>query len=328
MAVITNAYTTGSAVGIREDLTDRIHRVDVEDTPFTSRIGTTTAKQTTHEWQTRDLGAVNEDNAKPEGQATARAASTNNVRVNNLCQISEKNATVSGTLEAVDKAGRRREMGLQMADRTVELRKDMERIVIGNQARDDDATVDSETGVRQLRGFEAWLRSNTSRATVGTAGADPADPNTTPGTSATDGTQRVFTELLLLDTLQEVYTAGGNVKFAMMGPYNKRKASAFTGRTSARQEIGATKIQQAATMYASDFGDIELVPHRYMRSSGRSCLLVDPDNVKVAYLRKFKRFPLAKSGDAETRVILSEYTLEVCNEKAHGIVADLTTADA
>ena len=320
MAAITNVYTTASAVGIREDLTDRIHRVDVEDTPFMSSVGTTTSMNTTHEWQTRALNSVDTDNAKPEGQSTIRAASTSNVRLNNLCQISEKNATVSGTMEAVDKAGRDSEMAIQMADRTIELRKDMEAILLSNQARNPSASVGGET-VRQLRGFEAWIRTNTSRG--GGAGADPADPNVTPTTTATDGDQRAFTEELLLDTMEEVFNSGGNVSMALMGSFNKRVASGFTGRDASQVMVGKGEIRQAASLYDSDFGVIRLKPHRYMRS--RTCLLIDPDNVKVAYLRKFKRFPLGQVGDGETRVILSEYTLEMSNEKAHGVVADLTT---
>jgi uncharacterized lipoprotein NlpE involved in copper resistance len=322
MATITNVYTTGAAVGQREDLTDSIHRVDVEDTPFQSSVGTGKAKATVHEWQTRALGSVDGDNAGPEGEETARAASSDNVRLTNLCQISRKNATVSGTLEAVDKAGRDSEMALQMADRTIELRKDMERILLANQAYNASASVGGNT-VRQLRGFEAWIRTNTSRG--GGSGADPADPNVTPATTATDGTQRAFTEALLLDNLQEIYTAGGDVKMSLMGPYNKRVASTFTGRAATQVMVDKKRISQATTMYDSDFGTIKFTPHRYLRDSGRTVLNIDPENVKVCYLRKFVRFPLAKVGDAETRVILSEYTLEMSNEKAHGVVADLTT---
>lgn len=320
MSTITNVYTTGSAVGIREDLSDSIHRVDVEDTPFMSMVPTSKARNTLHEWQTRALSAVDPDNAKPEGQVTARAASTSNVRLSNLCQISEKNATVSGTMGAVDLAGRTEEMALQMADRTIELRKDMEAILLANQAYNAAATVDGET-VRQLRGFEAWIRTNSSR---GANGADPADPTQTAGTTATDGTQRAFTETLLLNVLQECFEAGGNVSVALMGAFNKRVASGFSGRAASQVVVGQNTIRQAASLYDSDFGAIKLMPHRYMRS--RSCLLIDPENVAVSYLRKFVRFPLAKVGDGETRVILSEYTLEMRNEKAHGIVADLTTA--
>lgn len=313
MAAVTNAYTTASANGIREDLTDRIYRVDVEDTPFMSAVGTGTCKNTLHEWQTRSLSAVNTSNAVPEGDEIARAASTNNVRLSNVCQISRKDATVSGTLEEVDKAGRDSEMALQMADRTIELRKDMESILISNQAFSNSTT-------RNLRGLEAWIRTNTS---FGATGADPADPTVTPGTTRTDGTQRAFTETLLLDELQEVYTAGGNVSIALMGPGQKRTASGFAGRAASQVMVGSNTIRQAAGLYDSDFGTIKMTPHRYIRSSGRTCFLIDPDNVKVSYLRKFVRFPLAKIGDAETRVILSEYTLEMSNEKAHGIIADL-----
>jgi hypothetical protein len=316
MATITNAYTTTSAVGIREDLTDNIHRVDVEDTPFISMVGTTKSKNTLHEWQTRALGAVNTANAKPEGNETVRSPSTPNVRVSNVCQISDKDATTTGTLEAVDKAGRGQEMALQMADRTIELRKDMESIMLSNQPFANSTT-------RTLRGFEAWIRTNAKR---GVGGANPADPSVTPGTTATDGTQRAFTEAMYLDNLQDIWNAGGNAKITLMGSFAKRTASNFVGRVNAKQEIGKAEIQQATTMYASDFGTMKFVPHRYLRSSGRTVFNIDPEMAKVSYLRKFVRFPLAKVGDAETRVILSEYTLEVCNERAHGVVADLLTA--
>ena len=110
---------------------------------------------------------------------------------------------------------------------------------------------------------------------------------------------------------------------ALMGPGQKRTASSFAGRAASQVMVSKNEIRQATQLYDSDFGTVKLTPHRYIRSAGRSCLLIDPDNVKVGYLRKFVRFPLAKIGDAETRVILSEYTLEMSNEKAHGIIADL-----
>jgi hypothetical protein len=58
----------------------------------------------------------------------------------------------------------------------------------------------------------------------------------------------------------------------------------------------------------------------------RNALLIDPEYAKVAYLRPFSTSPLAKTGDAERKQVLVEWTLEVCNPKAHGLIADLTTA--
>jgi hypothetical protein len=317
MATITNAFTTSSAVGIREDLTDNIHRVDIDETPIMSIIGTTTAKNTLHEWQTRSLGAVDTGNAKPEGNETARAAATPNVRVSNVCQISSKNATVTGTLEAVDKAGRNSEMALQMADRTIELRKDMEAIMFcTNQAF-------ANSGTRTTRSFEAWIRTNTSR---GAGGADPADPTTTPGTTATDGTARAFTEALIKTTMKKAFENGAKPTKLIMGAHAKTVASGFTGRAGSTVDIGRNTVTNNVTKYESDFGVLDFIPHAYARASGRTVIGLDPKMVKVAYLRKFKSFPLAKIGDAETREIISEYGLEMCNEKAHFVIADLLTA--
>ena len=317
MATITNAQTTASAVGIREDLTDAIHRVDIEETPILGIVGTNKAKATLHEWQTRALGSVDTANAKPEGNETARAAATQNVRISNACQISSKNATVSGTMEAVDKAGRDSEMALQMADRTIELRKDMEAIMFcTNQAF-------TGSGTRTLRSFEAWIRTNAQR---GTGGANPADPTVTPGTTATDGTQAAFTETMLKTAMKTAFDNGAKPRKLVMGSYAKTVASGFAGRTGSTHEISKNVSSSNVTKYESDFGILDFIPHPYMRSSGRTVLGIDPSMVKVSYLRKFKSFPLAKIGDAETREILSEYTLEMCNEKAHFVISDLLTS--
>jgi hypothetical protein len=55
-------------------------------------------------------------------------------------------------------------------------------------------------------------------------------------------------------------------------------------------------------------------------------LLVDPEFAKVSYLRDFQTIDISTIGDAETKMIICEYGLEVSNEAAHGVVADLTTS--
>ncbi len=317
MAAISNAQTTASAKGIREDLTDAIHRVDIEETPIMSIVGTNSAKNTLHEWQTRALGAVDTANAAPEGDETTRAAPTQNVRLSNVCQISKKNATVSGTMEAVDLAGRNSEMALQMADRTIELRKDMEAIMFcTNQAFANSST-------RTLRSIEAWIRTNRQ---AGSGGASPADPNSTAGTTATDGTQRAFTVTMVNTAMKTAFEAGARPTKLIMGAYAKTVASGFASRSGATYDVSKNQISTNVTKYETDFGVLDFIPHPYMRSSGRTVIGLDPKNVKVSYLRKFKSYPVAKIGDADTREILSEYTLEMCNEKAHFVIADLSTS--
>lgn len=267
------------------------------------------------EWQTDSLAAASTTNAQLEGDDVTRVTAAPTTRLTNYCQISRKDATVSGTQEAANSAGRKSEMAYQMAKRTKELKRDMESILTQNRG----ANSGGATTARTLRSLESWLGTNQSRA----AGGASATASTVGAADATAGNQRAFTETILKTVVQSAYTNGGSPSILMVGPVNKQKVSDFTGRTSARQNIGAEKIQAAASMYASDFGDLKVVPNRFQRE--RTAFLLDPEYAAVAYYRSFASFPLAKVGDADSRVILSEYTLEMRNEAAHGVAADLTT---
>jgi hypothetical protein len=57
--------------------------------------------------------------------------------------------------------------------------------------------------------------------------------------------------------------------------------------------------------------------------SGEVAFVLDPEYAAVAYLRPFQTNELAKSGDADVTQLLVEYTLEVRNQAAHAIIADL-----
>ena len=84
------------------------------------------------------------------------------------------------------------------------------------------------------------------------------------------------------------------------------------------------KIIASADIYVSDFGEIEIVPSRQCRS--RTGYLVQSDMVAYATLRNMETEDLAKTGDSDRKQLLCEWTLEVRNEKAHGLIADLTTS--
>jgi hypothetical protein len=55
-----------------------------------------------------------------------------------------------------------------------------------------------------------------------------------------------------------------------------------------------------------------------------SVLVIDPDMVKLRTLRPLQVDKPAKTGDAEKRAMIVEYTLEVSNEAAHGGIFDLS----
>lgn len=316
MVQVTNAFDTFEAIGNREDLADIIYNVDPTDTPFVSGVPRVTATATNHEWQTDTLAAAAQ-NAQLEGDTISRAASAATTRLGNILQIGYKDATVTGTQMAVTSAGRGDELNYQMSKRALELRRDMENDALANNAKVTGAAATP----REAAGIEAWLATNTSRGATGT------DPSPVDGTDpANDGTQRAFTESLLDPVLSSIFSSGGNPNMLMVGPFNKQVVSDFTGRASTRQMIDDRTILAAADLYASDFGNLQVIPNRFQRA--RSALVLQMDMWAIATLpgRNMMTFELAKIGDADTEVILTEWTLESRNERASGIVADLNTS--
>jgi hypothetical protein len=88
--------------------------------------------------------------------------------------------------------------------------------------------------------------------------------------------------------------------------------------------VSVGTVQGAASLYASDFGDLKVMPSRTQR--GRDCYVIDPTKVAVSFLRGFEPQELGRVGDAVTRDIISEYTLEMRHPDAHAGVFDLTTS--
>src|SRR3546814_5816842 len=147
MALATGGFTTYTAVGDREDLTDIIYNISPTDTPFMTSIGRGKAKAVLHELQTDSLAAASTSNAQLEGDDVAGSTSAPTTRVHNYCQISRKDVVITGTQEVVDKAGRDSEMAYQPAKRGKELKRDMESTLLANQGEvaGDSTTADRKS---------------------------------------------------------------------------------------------------------------------------------------------------------------------------------------
>lgn len=324
MSQPTNLFDRYDATNsVREDLANIIYNISPEDTVFMSNVGRDTAKQTYTEWQTDALAAASTTNAQIEGDDAAADSLAATNRVGNYTQISRKVVATSGTLEAVDTAGFRSAMAYQMAKAASELKRDMETALLFNQA----AVAGNSSTARQTAGLPAWLRSNVSKASNGGNPTMSSTNDGYPNAARTDGTQRTFTETMLKDVIQSVWTNGGTPKLLMVGPYNKRVVSGFSGIAGIRFNVDGAKpsaIIGAADIYVSDFGNVSIVPSRFQRE--RDAFVVDPEYAAVSYLRNFQTEDLAKTGDSAKKMIVVEYALKVRTEKAHGIIADLTTS--
>lgn len=318
MTVPTGTTQTYGVVGRREDLTDVIHDITPTETPFMSAIEKGKADNTNHEWQTDALAAASASNAVIEGDDADNDTITATVRLGNYTQLSDKVVQVSSTQRASNNAGRGDELSYQVMKRGKELKRDMESTLTSN-----NASVAGAAGTaRKCAGFEAWIQTNDSRGAGGSNTAFSAGIQA----AATDGTQRAFSETYLKDVMQLCWENGGEPSILMVGGFNKKAVSGFTGIADQVRDTGskAATIVATADVYVSDFGTLKVVPNRFSRS--RSALVVDPGMWKLCYYQRFQTVDLAKTGHSDRKMLSVEYTLESCNEKSSGCVADLTTS--
>lgn len=316
-------FRTYTAIGQREDLSNTIYNIAPTETPVVSSIGKTKATATYHEWQTDDLAAASAAGLI-EGADASGASDTPTVRVGNRTQIQGKTVHISGTLDAVDKAGRKTETAYQLAKAGQELKRDMEKTILGNVAQSNGT---AGSAARLLGSIQTWLGTNFVTMTDGVA---PVGSN---GTAIrTEGaTASAFTETKLKECVKSCFENGGNPTILVVPPTQKQVVSGFPGiaeqRYAAPTSGKQTTIMGAADVYLSDFGTLSVVPDRFMTAdtspAAEQALVLDPSMAAIATLRPFQSNLLAKSGDSEKHQMLVEYTLQVSNEKAHGIVADL-----
>lgn len=315
---VTNTFKTTDAAGIREDLANVIYDISPEDTPFQSNIGRgPKPNNTLFEWQVDSLADPDAGNAVAEGADVTEFDEVDpTVRLQNHQQISRKTVVISNTMESVDTAGRRSELAYQLAKRGKELKRDIETIALGNQGAAGGTT-------RTTASLQAYLKTNTNFDD--TAGEDPDYTNLPDAGRVDSSAQRAFTEAMLKDVIQKCWKEGADPSILMVGPINKQNVSAFPGiaETRVAATSSPTTIIGAADIYVSDFGNLSVVPNRFQRE--RDAFVLDPEYAEMRYLRPYKQTPLAKTGDAEKRMMLVEWGTCVKNEKAHGIIADLTT---
>ena len=322
MALVTNALTTHSdgAKGIREDLSDVIYNISPEETPFGTMAGKRRVSNVLFEHQTEALPAV-ATTARLEGDTIAAAAANNTVRNSNQCQILYRSAAVTGTQAAIDRAGVPDALGHQMAIMSSALKRDVEKLMLGNSVVNTGAAGTART----TAGILAKLATNISKG--GGSAANPTAAQAAVGSTArTDGTARAFTETLLKAALKLCYDNSGDAPTQIiMSSANKQLASAFSGRASATQVVAlptkADEVQANVSVYIGDFGTYALQSDRFIRGE-KDVLILNPEYAKIAQLRAFETQEIGRTGDAVGKYIVWEGGLQIDNELAHGLVAD------
>jgi hypothetical protein len=338
MAQVPAAFTTYQAVGNREDLSNAIYNIDPFDTPVMSAIRRRNVKNRLFDWQTEFLptvaptvvpatGAMDPAaNAQLEGFLLAPHTAQPTVRLNNVTQISERDATVSGSQEESDAAGKGSEMAHQMAMTSKVLKSDIETAACSRQPRSADTTANYTTTPRVTEGIAHWLirAKGKPNATFPTgqpaAAVAPGTSLTVPGTGlSTDAfpapTAVSLTEQMLGDAMQQAYTNGASPTLWIVPPGPKRTVSTFVGRSTTQVLVGKTEVVSTVDILATDFGRVKCIPSRWVPVDVG--LLIDPDYAAIAFFRSFRQYLMARTGDAESRMIVVEWGVEMRNPLAH-----------
>lgn len=300
----------------REDLSDMIFNVDPSEVPILSAMKKKKATNTNHEWNQDSLASPSAANAAVEGADMGTPDDDGTTRLGNYTQILTKDAIVTGTQEfGVNRVGSGKEMARQMVKKMKEIKTDWEMSAIGaNNAK----VAGNASTAREMGSIQTYLTSNTS------FGAAPGADGAGNGVVRVDGVQRALTEAILTAALQTCFDNGANPKLAVCGSHVKGVISTFTGGGTRYVDTDNKKLVNSIDVYVGDFHTLKVVPSRHVRA--RDLLLLDPEYLACADLRAASASKIAPTGDAVKRQIVWESTLEVCTEKAHGAVYDLSTS--
>ncbi|MGB1317960.1 MAG: DUF5309 domain-containing protein [Flavobacteriales bacterium] len=319
MAVPTNTYQTFQTVGIREDLSDAIFNIAPTETPFTSMIKKGKVKNTFFEWQIDTLAAANADNATVEGDDATTDAAVATTRPGNYVQLMDKVVQVASTNQAVTAAGRKNEMAYQLSKRGKELKRDIESMCLSSNA----SVAGNASTARKSAGVGAWLETNTTHGVGGSAGGFSAGIVAAP----TGGTNVDLTEAMLKTAISDAWDGGGDPSKVFVNSTLKKAISQFGGiATQYKDNPGKSQatVIGAVDMYVSDFGEVSIIPDRFMPAE--QLYILDPEYWSLEHLQAMKTEDLAKTGHSDRKMLSCELGLCSKNEAANAGIYDIDAA--
>ena len=279
-----------------------------DDLTVTRGYGGTTPEAIADGQTLRILG-----NAALEGDDAPAARFTNRARKINYTQIFTAGVEVSGSQLAAQQIGLDDELDYQKQERLRELVRDLENCVINGVSAAANPEGDNATR-RTMDGIVPRLSTNVF--TNGTGGF----PSGT-GTGSDE-----LTEAQINHALRQIWeNSNGMVDTIVVSGFQKRRINGFiTASTQYAPED--TRFRDMVSMYESDFGACRVVLSRWVPAD--TVLLLDSSRLDVLPLagRSFHFKKLASQGDSELGQVIGEYTLEMRNENAHGLIQGLATS--
>jgi hypothetical protein len=251
-------------------------------------------------------------NAALEGADAAAARFTNRSRRQNYTQIFAATVEITGSASAARQHGIADELDYQKQERTRELLRDLENCVINGTA--PASSPQGSSSVR--RTMNGIVRQLTTTQFAPGVGIVPAG----------SGAGADLNESVLNACLRAIWEQSqGRVDTIVVGGAQKRRINGFASAARAYTPEDS-KYRDMLSVYESDFGVCRVILSRWMPSD--ALLLLDSSRITVPPLqgRSFHYRPLASLGDATAGQVIGEYTLELRNENAHGVLRGLNAS--
>lgn len=279
----------------REDLLDVLGDVSPDETPLLTLFGTGgPVRGTLHEWLKYNISRPNSVSSDIEGADTTFGDLTQPSRANNVTHIIKQPIQVSRTERRVNVAAMGDPYAFQKADGLRQLKMKMEYAVLNSTKASGSSGV-----ARQMTGVDAFITSVVTARNSGTS----------------------FSEQELNDMGADAYTtvrADKVFDMVLCTVKVKQAIAGFSGNSTRYIDASERRLTKDILVYDSAVGSHRIMHHRDVRNSAGSTTVygLKEDMHNVAYLDKPMFEELGKVGDADRGHWVTEFTLEVLEEKA------------
>jgi hypothetical protein len=245
--------------------------------------------------------------AQQGGSARSDSSKTVMVEKYNYPQIFKDWVVVTGTMEVIDRYG-------YVSERAYQEEKVMRSLAI-----------DCEQAL--LYGVRSIDNGPPVRYTMGGMWDFIYSPGVAGGWSTVhNAAGAALTEDMFVDMLESIWTAGGQVDTVLVGSYNKRVINTWA-TPRIRTERSERTAGAFVTTYESDFGNVEIMLHRWLDASDAVFTTMEELGIGPLVNRQWSSRELPSSLDGSWFEVLGEYTQEVHKPSInHGWIYNLATS--
>lgn len=292
-----NILRTFGDVSAREDVVlNAVEILTAKETQIANMLGKTTAINTIHSYLTDTLLTAGSLAVEEGADFTAQALSTPS-RLTNLVEKIAYDFKVTGTQQAIEHYS-------------------------GNElSRQIEKALKNWGNALEFDLVRSTLVSGVSGTVPKMSGIIQAISKSTNTTAHSSGT--VFSATIL-DGLMKANWDNSNGDVAtdlFVGSFLRNVIDGFTQKSNVVVNApGISTIVRTVTTYETAFGTLKIHKHRYVQQSSDATgrvLGINPEKLKLAYLRKPFIKNLAESGDYSHKAVIGECTLEVNNQDSN-----------